>query len=96
MDEWGLKPTSYEDQKNIVQRELANQPKLIPIYSHRYIPDAPNLAGNPVFSVYQTDIIYYGFDLLDYFIKEFRLELPRLYAEDIEPRKIKFWNKIII
>ncbi|WLP94907.1 hypothetical protein [Psychrobacter sp. M13] len=96
LDEWGQKPTSYEDQKKIVQAALADQPKLIPLYSHRYIPDEPNLEGNPIFSVYQTDIIHYGYDLLDYFIKEFRLELPRLYEEDIDPRKIKFWSKLIV
>ncbi len=42
-------------------------PKLIPIYSHRYIPSSLNEIGNPVYSVHQTDIIYYGKDLWDYF-----------------------------
>ena len=30
------------------------------------MPDRPHLNGNPVLSVYQTDIVYYGFDLDDY------------------------------
>jgi hypothetical protein len=37
------------------------------------IPDDPHLEGNPVFSVHQADIIYYGHDLEDYLRHEFGL-----------------------
>jgi hypothetical protein len=37
----------------------------------RYLPSEPLLGGNPVFSVHQTDIIFYGCDLRDYVWNEF-------------------------
>ena len=37
------------------------------------MPDRPQLNGNPIFSIHQTDMIYYGFDLDDYFRHEFDL-----------------------
>src|SRR5207245_1362409 len=48
--------------------------ELIPVCSQRYLPDDPPLAGNPVFSIYQTDIIIYGRNLWDYFRHEFDKE----------------------
>ncbi len=65
---------------------------MIPVFSHRYLPDDPNEAGNPVFSVYQTDIIYYGADLLDYFENEFAQ--PRPAWRTITPRLIRFWSAL--
>jgi hypothetical protein len=69
---------------------LAAAPKLIPIYHHRMMPDEPHLKGNPVFSVWQTDIIYYGFDLEDYLRHEFVLPGRKAWPETIRP--IRFWN----
>lgn len=42
-----------------------------PVYGHRYLPAGPVLAGHPVLSVHQTDVIYYGADLADYLSLEF-------------------------
>jgi hypothetical protein len=46
-------------------------PRLVPVFSHRYLPAEPHLSGNPVLSVYQTDIIYYGSNLKRYIAHEF-------------------------
>jgi ABC-type glycerol-3-phosphate transport system substrate-binding protein len=70
-DEWGQKPNDIEAAVEIARRHVRAAPTLIPLYSHRYLPSEPLLAGNPVFSVYQTDIIYYGGDLWEYFSNEF-------------------------
>lgn len=45
-------------------------PRLIPIYAHRFTPAAPSPSESPVFSVWQTDIIYYGANLLEYLTNE--------------------------
>jgi hypothetical protein len=45
----------------------AQAPRLIPLISHRYLPETPNEADNPVFPVYRSDAIHYGIDLADYF-----------------------------
>jgi hypothetical protein len=57
---------------------------------HRMMPDEPREAGNPVFSVHQTDIIYYGFDLLDYLRNEFKLRDRDPWPEKVRP--IRFWD----
>jgi len=45
----------------------------IPVYSHRYLPSEPKATGNPVLSVHQTDIIYYGNDLASYFSRSMKV-----------------------
>ena len=69
-------------------------PKLIPVYSHRYIPSEPSLSGNPVLSVVQTDIIRYGDGLLSYFHAEFGVPLP-VPPSVPSPRRIRFWDELI-
>jgi hypothetical protein len=54
------------------------------------MPDEPQGAGNPVFSVHQTDIIYYGFDLADYLRHEFNLPGREPWPSQI--RTIRFWD----
>jgi hypothetical protein len=72
LESWGTKPSTAEEQETRV-RELVNAaPKLIPIFGHRYLLAEPCKAGNPVLSIYQSDIIVYSADLRDYFLTEFR------------------------
>lgn len=92
-DSWGTKPKDNESKFLIVKKHYALYPKLIPIYSHRYIPAEPNKQGNPIFSIYQTDIVYYGFDLASYFSNEFNFKLPSSFEILTKPKRIiKFWN----
>ena len=49
-------------------------PKLIPVYAHRYVPCYPDIMDIPVISVYQTDIVFYGKNLEDYFKSEFGIK----------------------
>lgn len=95
LDQWGEKPKDFADQKVTAAEELAKQPKLIPIYSHRYMPAEPTTSGNPVFSVYQMDIIHYGVDLADYLANEFRFELPGSFGRIANPIRIRFWSDMI-
>lgn len=90
--EWGNKPDDLQQQQEIAEYHYRQWPKLIPIYSHRYIPSMPNEDGNPVFSVYQTDIIYYGYDLASYFKNEFRLTLPADLTLPESPKLIDCWD----
>ncbi|HLX55070.1 MAG TPA: hypothetical protein VKR58_14080 [Aquella sp.] len=92
-DQWGNKPEKIEDRINLATKFYHTYPKLIPIYSHRYIPSQPNQAGNPVFSVHQMDIVYYGYDLASYFAKEFQFDLPSNFEILTEPNvEIEFWS----
>ncbi len=47
-------------------------PELVPIFGHRFVPAIPTLTHAPVFSVHQTDVIYYGSDVADYVRNELR------------------------
>ena len=93
MDSWPDRPDCIDAANQIAKTAILQAPTLIPIYSHRYIPAAPSEIGNPVFSVYQTDIIFYGFDLTHYLEREFGVSNPNTVPD--QPRKISFWQKIV-
>lgn len=98
LDDWGEKPIDLRDAVEIARQVVASAPRLIPIYSHRFLPAEPLIAGNPVFSVYQTDIIYYGCDLWNYFANEFspqqRLDTPDDNAKSVH-RPIRLWSPLV-
>jgi hypothetical protein len=89
-DEWGTRPIALDDSLRMANELLIAAPRLIPVYAHRMMPDEPHLAGNPVFSVHQTDIIHYGFDLEDYLCHEFHLPRRRPWRKQVRP--IRFWD----
>lgn len=95
LGKWGIKPDNLQEQKEIAERELMNVPQLIPIFAHRFISSSPDEIGNPVFSIYNTDIIHYGYDLIDYLANEFKIEIPTSYGRIEEPKHIDFWSDII-
>ncbi len=88
--EWGERPATEAERAEIVTAIVAAAPKLIPLYSHRYIPQEPHEAGNPVFSVHQSDIILYGSDLANYLDNEF--SRPHRYRLIGEVKPIRFWS----
>jgi hypothetical protein len=94
LDEWGVQPLDFDAAVAIAREEIARAPTLIPIYGHRYIADEPEQSGNPVFSVYQTDIIVYGRDLEDYLDREFINPDGRDPVEN-QLRAIRFWSDIV-
>ncbi|SQI36329.1 Uncharacterised protein [Leminorella richardii] len=96
LDSWGSRPAVFSERKARVERLVADAPRLIPLYSHRYLPDTPCEAGNPVFSVYQTDIIYYGNDLASYFAAEFGFTLPGAFHPANEPKPVAFWCELVL
>jgi len=94
--EWGSRPDNLEERKSTATYHYNTYPTLIPIYSHRFIPSEPCEEGNPVFSVYQTDIIYYGHDLPSYFANEFHFTLSGQFEILKSPRNIRFWSVMAV
>lgn len=88
--EWGEKPHSLGKQAEIVTAVVNGAPRLIPLIRHRYIPEDPHESGNPVFSVMQSDVIYYGANLEEYFANEFG-EPYRIGSV----RRIPFWSELV-
>jgi hypothetical protein len=97
LPEWGERPNQKSDREKIACAAIAAAPKLIPVYGHRYIPEEPHARGNPIFSVYQTDIIYYGANLAAYVLAEtHKHRLPEAHTEqDVIPSftRIRFWSR---
>lgn len=81
----------------MVRDAVKRVPKLIPIFSHRFIPQTPGIAGNPGFSMHGFDTIYYGASLNEYFENESgeaRNEFGKVH--NIRPtRHISFWSHLV-
>lgn len=92
--EWGERPVKLDDAIPIVNRLIDQAPRLIPIYMHRMMPSEPSHAGNPVFSVHQTDIIVYGRNLADYLLHEFTFTEDEMddWTVPRNVRQIRFWD----
>ena len=89
---WGPKPAGLDEAKAAAGRELAAVPRLIPLYSHRYLPAEPCEAGNPVLSVYQTEIICYGANLADYAANEFGCTGVK---EKASAKRVRYWSDVV-
>jgi hypothetical protein len=92
---WGVRPPSVESAVDIAMNYLRQAPVLIPIYAHVYVPSYPHLEGNPIFSVYQTDIIHRGEDLAEYLLwlsrdESQQNEEPPVFSDTY--RYIPFWT----
>jgi hypothetical protein len=94
LQQWGPRPAELAAAIAIAKAAVEKAPRLIPLFAHRYLPADPELAGNPVFSVYQTDIIYYGSDLRRYLACEFG-DLDQAEAVRGELRPIRFWSDLV-
>lgn len=93
-EQWGTKPETLAECLAIAETNIKQMPKLIPIYSHRYLANLGDDLLSPVLSIHQTDIIYYGKDLWDYFAVEFAVKR----YEDIDfsgVNMIPFWSDLV-
>ena len=90
---WGERPEDIDDAIEDARRHVAQAPILVPIFSHRFIPARPEEAGNPVFSVVESDVIVFGNDLPGYFHAEFDAPLPPDAAQI--PKRVEFWSELV-
>jgi hypothetical protein len=93
--EWGREPSGTHARKEVLRDVVFRAPKLIPLLSHRYLPEQPHEAGNPVFSVFYTDVIYYGANLKDYFEREFGDWHIRSQPLPSKIKRIPFWSDLV-
>lgn len=92
---WGERPADAAAALATAQRRLPDVPLLVPVYGHRYLPAGRGSFGHPVLSVWQTDIIYYGLDLVDYMHQEFD-EARSDVDEAWDPRAtVPFWRDLL-
>ena len=91
--EWGKLPSSAHAREQVLRKVVSRAPKLIPLIAHRYLPEQPHEAGNPVFSIFHTDAIYYGANLKDYFEREFAGWNSKPWPARI--KYIPFWSDLV-
>lgn len=87
---WGHRPDSHDDREREARARLADVPRLVPVFSHRCLPSGAQFAPSPVFSVHQTDVIFYGDNLLDYVAHEFMV--PPLHPS--ARSHVPFWSNL--
>ncbi len=92
LERWGKKPDTLPAALEIARKDFATWPKLLPIYAHRFLAAEPCRSGNPVFSIMQTDIIYYGSDLPHYLLNEFVDRDYALHTQAQNIRRIEIWS----
>jgi hypothetical protein len=87
LDAWGPKPDGLQGAIEIARHHVMAAPTLIPVYSHRYLPAEPVLAGNPVFSVHEfgSHDWYAGQRYADW--------TPEQYHA--AHRRIRFWSDLV-
>ncbi|MEU3612505.1 hypothetical protein ABZ725_09360 [Streptomyces sp. NPDC006872] len=92
---WGERPSDDAAAVATARLRLADAPVLVPVYAHRYLPAGRGSFGHPVLSMWQTDVIYYGLDLVDYMHQEFD-EARGDVDESWNPRAtVPFWRHLL-
>lgn len=91
---WGARPAETRAAVVAAETRLSTVSRMIPVYSHRYIPESPHEPNNPIFSVVGYDVVYYGRDLGDYFHNEFGGSVPDQNRIISEAKHIDFWSDI--
>ncbi len=89
-DGWGPRPADPAQAAVTAKALLLTAPRLIPVYSHRFLPAGRGASGHPVLSVMQTDVICYGADLLDYL----RVEFGGTQASPCRST-VDFWSRLV-
>lgn len=102
---WGPRPARRADRARLVRACAAAGVPLAPLYFHRCLPCAPRRAGNPVLSIHQSDIIFYGADLRSWMLVEFArllgLDSDRQWSASCRALRhrfqdFRFWGSVAI
>jgi hypothetical protein len=94
IERWGVRPSSSKEAVRRFRQDFPCWPRLLPIFGHRFLPADPCLSGNPVFSIMQTDIVYYGANLADYLIKELAPHVST--GKRTQFRSIPIWSDFVL
>ena len=85
---WGPKPATEAERAAGFAQHFSIAPTLLPLMGHRYLISEPLQSGNPVLSMWGSDIIIYGWNLRSYLLSELReylgVELTYPVIEDGE------------
>jgi hypothetical protein len=89
---WSERPSDPEEAVESARQKLAQVPRMVPLYAHRFLPAGRGTFGHPVLSMLGWDIIYYGTDLIDYIGQEFEEPRPERTADWQPHATVPFWR----
>jgi hypothetical protein len=89
---WGPQPPDDTAALELARGQLFTAPRMIPVYAHRFLPAGHGRSGDPVLSIYQTDVICHGNDLTDFLAVEFGLGTRA--GEPCRPT-VDFWSRLL-
>jgi hypothetical protein len=92
---WGARPDTAQAAVAAARRLVARAPRLVPIYAHRFLPAGRGTSGHPVLSIWGTDVIRYGVDLVDYVDREFAQPRPDQSADRPSQAIVPFWRDFL-
>lgn len=92
LNRWGEQPKTLAGALDIARRDFATWPRLLSLFGHRFLAVEPCLPDNPVFSVMQTDIVYYGANLAHYLVHELLGGDYWQHTHNQHPRRIEIWS----
>jgi hypothetical protein len=96
-DSWGPRPRGRKQRGRLVRELVAAGPQLVPVFGHRYLAGPGDRAGNPVLSIYGSDVIVYAPGLRAYLPSELGLSPPSTpgYESAGTEEPIPFWQDVI-
>jgi hypothetical protein len=92
---WGERPATLSVALDKATADFATWPKLLPVYGHRFLAAEPCRSDNPVFSIWQTDIVCYGANLAHYLINEFVSKDVGRHILNQNIQKIEIWSDFV-
>ncbi len=93
---WGARPRTGIEREARIRDLIIVGPQMVPVFGHRYLAGPPDRDGNPVLSIYGSDVIVYAPNLASYLAMELDVleDLPAItLPETVEP--ISFWQDLI-
>ena len=106
MESWARRPDTENGRKAQLSAVYADAPPLNPVFGHRFMLAQTLEAGNPMLSIWQADIIFYGANLRNFLLLEFSGLLGLDFAEIKEFANegitretiagIPFWGELIL
>lgn len=93
--QWGDRPDTMGGRAERVTDLVHAAPRLVPIFGHFYVPEEPCVSGNPVFSVWQSEVTHYATDLTDYVRRQAGPGAVPLEPVTGTVRYIRFWSDLV-
>ncbi|WP_370332826.1 hypothetical protein [Mycolicibacterium hippocampi] len=88
---WGRRPARMKDALRTARYRLARAPRMLPVFGHRFLPAGRGTSGHPVLSIYRTEILCCGDDLVHYIDNAFG---PGPHRPGTVHPTVEFWSDL--